>query len=318
MTSIKKILHRYLSTRKIIASFALFTSVMAVYLFCARPYQLHWGATADEVKRPMPGDELDPNPMFLATRAITVDARPEDIWPWLLQMGYGRAGFYGYDILENLGSPRGIRSAESILPEFQHFAVGDNVPISAVARMVFYAIEPDRYLTWTGTTGSGAFIWALYPIDENHTRLVSRIRWTHHWSQPDLLALDLFTEFTDHLAVRKILQGITDRVEGRSEPMMQQNIEFAIYVAAFLVFLVAVVLILLRPLTSSRWLAGFAAGIVWLIIWYAPVPVRVGVLLELLVLWGLYGAFHQPHVRENRMTWSKPARLGITKAKGTK
>jgi hypothetical protein len=52
-------------------------------------------------------------------------------------------------------------------------------------------------------------------VDESHTRLVSRICWSHHWTQPGVLALDLFTEFTDHLAVRKILQGVKDRVEGR-------------------------------------------------------------------------------------------------------
>ena len=57
------------------------------------------------------------------------------LWAWLIQMGYGRAGFYGYDVLENLGSPAGLLSADRILPEFQHFEVGDDVPISAVAMM---------------------------------------------------------------------------------------------------------------------------------------------------------------------------------------
>ena len=81
-------------------------------------------------------------------------------------MGYGRAGFYGYDILENLGSGRGLRSADRILPEFQHFAAGDEVPISAVARMRFHAIEPDRFLIWTGglDTTEGAFIWAVFRL----------------------------------------------------------------------------------------------------------------------------------------------------------
>ena len=65
----------------------------------------------------------------------------------------------------------------------------------------------------------GGFTWALYPLDANHTRLVSRIGWSQHWTKPDLLALDLFTECTDHLAVRKILQGVKGRVESRIEPM---------------------------------------------------------------------------------------------------
>ena len=238
----------------------------------------------------MPGDELEPNPTFLATRAIMIDGTPAAVWPWLLQMGYSRAGFYGYDILENLGSGRGIRSADRILPEFQHFSVGDEVPISAVARMRFQAIEPDRFLIWTGglDIAEGAFTWALYPVDSRHTRLLSRIRWRHHSAQPDLLVLDLFTEFTDHLAVRKVLRGVKDRVEGRTESMAHQNTEFFILVATALVFLSAVAALILRPLNWQRWLTGAAAGVVWLITWYGPTLAWLALLLVLSVCWALY------------------------------
>jgi hypothetical protein len=216
-------------------------------------------------------------------------------------MGYGRAGFYGYDILENLGSTRGIRSADRILPEFQHFKVGDDIPLSSAAVLAFYAIEPDRYLIWAGETGGsyGVFNWSLYPVDGSHTRLVSRIRWSHHWAQPGVLALDLFSEFTDHIAVRKILQGVKDRVEGHIEPMMVQNIEFTIYVVAALIFFVAFVLILIRPLTRRGWLVSLAAGAAWLITWYAPVSIWGAVLLELLILWGLIRVLVKPNTREN-------------------
>ena len=277
---------------KVMAVLALVGLVILAYLFWARPYQLRWGATDEEVNRVMPGDELDPDPKFLATRAITIDGTPDEIWPWLIQMGYERAGFYGYDILENLGSKRGILSAERILPEFQNFKIGDEVPISPVARMTFLAIEPNQYLIWAGDADavSGGFTWALYPLDENHTRLVSRIRWSHHWTKPDLLALDLFTEFTDHLAVRKILQGVKGRVESRIEPMAQGTIEFVIYLASAFIFPGAIILILLRPLTWYRWLAGLAAGAVWLITWYAPVSIWIGASLVLLVSWMLASA----------------------------
>ena len=90
---------------------------MAAYIFIARPYQLGWGATRVEIDRSMPGDERRGNPTFLATRAITIEDTPENIWPWLIQMGYGRAGFYGYDIIENLGSENGIYSADRIQPD---------------------------------------------------------------------------------------------------------------------------------------------------------------------------------------------------------
>jgi len=278
---------------RVSAALALIGLVLAVYLLWARPAQLHWGATEEEIQRPMPGDELDPTPTFLATRAITIAGTPEEIWPWLVQMGYGRAGFYGYDILENLGSPRGLRSADTILPEFQDFEVGDIVPISPVSEELFYAIQPQRYLIWKGQFAGhpGGFIWALYPLDKTHTRLVSRIRWSHHWTMPATAFLDVFTDFADHLAVRKVLMGVRDRVEGRVEPMAQANAEFAVYVAAFLVFLVSLVLLLVRALTWRRWLAGLAAGAAWLITWYAPIPFWAGAALELLVIWGLFQSF---------------------------
>ncbi len=277
----------------VMAIFALIGLVMTAYLRWARRYQLRWGATDEEVNRHMPGDELNPNPKFLATRAITIEGKPEDVWPWLVQMGYRRAGFYGYDILENIGSPRGIHSADRILPEFQHFTVGDEVPISPAGGLVFYAIEPNRYLIWSGEAGWGGFTWALYPVDEKYTRLVSRIRWSHNWRKPGQLALDLFTEFTDHLSVRKILQGVKGRVEGRIEPMRRANTEVALYVAAAWIFVAAIVLILLRPLTWRRWLAGVAAGTAWLATWYAPVSIWIGALLEFLVLLGLGNVFRK-------------------------
>jgi hypothetical protein len=275
--------------KRALAVIALLVLVMAAYLLWARPYQLRWGAAEVEVNRSMPGDELDPSPLFLATRAITIAGTPEEIWPWLVQMGYERAGFYGYDFLENLGSKRGLRSADRILPEFQHFSVGDEVPISPVSRMVFYAIEPDRYLIWAGQFAErpGGFTWALYPLDESHTRLVSRIRWSHHWTQPGVLVLELFTDFTDHLAVRKILQGVKGRVEGRIEPMVQQNVEFIFYLATLLIFLAALVSFLLRPLTWRRWLLGLAAGTTWLVTWYAPIPFIFWVVLAALLVAGV-------------------------------
>jgi hypothetical protein len=75
--------------------------------------------------------------------------------------------------------------------------------------------------------------------------------------------------------------------------MAQANTEFAMYFAAFWIFVGAIVLTLLRPLTWSRWLAGLAAGVAWLTTWYAPISTRIGALLEVLVLWGLGGAFRK-------------------------
>ncbi len=96
-------MNKYRVLNKTVAVLALMSLVLTVYLLWARPYQLRWSASNEEVNQAMPGDELNRTPTFLATRAITIEGTPDEIWPWLLQMGYGRAGFYGYDIFENLG-----------------------------------------------------------------------------------------------------------------------------------------------------------------------------------------------------------------------
>ena len=238
----------------------------------------------------MPGDELSAGPTFLSTRAITIDASPEVIWPWVLQMGYGRAGFYGYDILENLGSARGIRSAERIVPELQQIAVGDPLPLSAAGGLVVHAITPNYFIVWSGNSGNfpGAFTWALYPIDANRTRLVSRIQWSHHWTRPLMLVMDLFTEFADHVAVRKILQGVKDRAEGRVESFTRQTVEFALLVWAFVAFCAAIGLVFFRPVSRPGWLGALLAGMAWLVVWYASLPVGIAAALNVVVIWVMF------------------------------
>lgn len=282
--------------------FAFLTVVLFVttgYLMLCRPYQLHWGSTNAEIERPMAGDELSPNPSFLATRAITVEGGPEEVWPWLLQMGYGRAGYYGYDLLENAGSPEGLRSTDEILPRFQAFVVGDAVPISAVVSMTFHTIEPNRHVIWLGSevTNPGAFTWALYPLDEGRTRLVSRIRWTYHPTSIGIFALELFTEFADHIAVRKILQGIKQRVERDVEPMWVQNVELLTFICTLFAFLTALALLCWRRLTWKTWTAGMVTGVIWLTTWYAPVANGFNVLLALFAIGTLFLA-HRRGARE--------------------
>ena len=99
---------------------------LPVYLKIVRPRQVRWGATDEEVSRWMPGDDIVDNPTFNATRAITIEAAPEEIWPWIVQMGLGRAGWYSYDWVDNLGRP----SAREVLPDYQLPRPGDLVPIS--------------------------------------------------------------------------------------------------------------------------------------------------------------------------------------------
>ncbi|MEO8613070.1 MAG: hypothetical protein ABI690_34575 [Chloroflexota bacterium] len=104
----------------------LLATLLAVYLRLIRSWQLRWGANDIEVDRSMAGDEVVQFPTFNATRAVTIQAQPEQIYPWIRQIGVTHAGWYSIDLLDNLGKP----SAEVILPEFQHPHAGDVIPMS--------------------------------------------------------------------------------------------------------------------------------------------------------------------------------------------
>ena len=260
---------------------AFLVILITLYLFLIRPSQLHWGATAEELGRAMPGDDLVANPTFVATRAITIRGRPEDIWPWLVQMGYNRAGYYGYDLIENLGSKTGIRSAASIVPELQHPATGDVLPISSVAQLTFGAIQPNQYLIWQSEAQphDGAFTWALYPVDQSHTRLVSRIRLRYHWTS-GALALDLFTEFADHVAVPRILTGVRNRVEGRaSDSLAAEGAEIAVWMLALVEMAIAMVHVFRWRQWWRAWCIELGAGCLLLFVLYAHAPMWIGAVL---------------------------------------
>jgi hypothetical protein len=183
---------------------------VAAYLRFVRPWQLRWGATDAEVGRSMPGDDDVPRPTFNATRGVTVSARPEQIWPWLVQIGVGRAGWYSYDWLDNLGR----HSAERILPEFQYLAVGDIIPMSPDGKHgnVVKAFEPNRWMLWGDQAGQATWYWGLYPVDERQTRLITRVRMCYRWTSP-LALFNPLVEFADIAMMRKCLLGIKRRAE---------------------------------------------------------------------------------------------------------
>src|SRR4029079_17073672 len=109
---------------------------------------LHWGARPEEIGRTIPGDELMPTPDILSTRAVTIDAPPEAIWPWLVQMGSGRGGAYTYDWVENLFG-LDMHSADGILPQFQHPRVGDVLPVGPNGPgLRLEILEPEHVLAY--------------------------------------------------------------------------------------------------------------------------------------------------------------------------
>jgi len=121
-------------------------TALSAYLFVIRPWHLRWGATDAEVERAMLGDDEVKNPMYMSTRAVTIRAKPTDIWPWLVQMGYKRGGMYTYDWIDQLLGILDRASTERIISEFQHLEVGDVIPMGSGPSWPVKAIEPNRSL----------------------------------------------------------------------------------------------------------------------------------------------------------------------------
>ena len=163
------------------------------YAVFLRPRLLTWGATRAEAMAALPGDDLVRD-RWRTTRAITISATAEDVWPWLVQMGFGRAGWYSYDWLERVigaGDFAEGRSAQSVLPQFQSLAVGDSVPLSADGGLTAVVVEPPRALvlrmTMNALTGGPArdgdpaaldWSWAfvVVPTGPESCRLLARVR----------------------------------------------------------------------------------------------------------------------------------------------
>ena len=184
--------------------------LLAAYARLVRPWALRWGATAEEAARPLPGDELVTKADYVATRAITVHAPPHDVWPWLVQIGSGRAGWYTYDRLDNAGVP----SATEIIPELQQLQVGDLVPmvVGKDIGLRVKELEPDRRMLWWDEQGEYSWEWLLEPIDQQTTRLLNRLRVTRHpWTRKMLY--ELVAAEGDVVMQRKLLRGIKQRAE---------------------------------------------------------------------------------------------------------
>ena len=151
-------------------------TVAVLYWFPLRRWFGRWGTTRDDLTRVMPGDAVITNPTHSATHAVTVNAPPSDIWPWLVQMGYQRGGLYSYDWLDRLFGFLDRPSANRVLPEFQHLAVGDKILLGPREELTVTALEPSRALVLSYKAHGLEWVWqfGLYPVDKNHTRLVTR------------------------------------------------------------------------------------------------------------------------------------------------
>jgi hypothetical protein len=211
--------------RPLLTSLALIADTLsAVPLWAVtplvRPWHMRWGATNAEVAGAMPGDEVVCRAQFNATRAITIEAPPEHVWPWITQLGYRRGGFYTYDLVDNGGE----RSADRIIEEYQHLEVGDLIPMfhEAHGLAIAYRVDsfqPDDWMLWVhrpheNDQPDSTWSWQLKRLPDERTRLVTRMKQDYRWQTPRLATFNLILmEFGDFAMERRMLKGIKTRAE---------------------------------------------------------------------------------------------------------
>lgn len=189
-----------------VAALAGYVAVVAIF----RRRYLNWGATEGELQQPLPGDELMHHPA--ANHAITIHAPVEAVWPWLVQIGQDKAGFYSYSFLENLVRAD-IHNADRIMPEWQHLKTGDTIRLGSkkvygdTTLLRVAALEENHFIVlerW------GAFV--LKPLDEERTRLLIRSHGRKLSWMNKLLAY-LLLDPIHFVMERGMLLGIKQRAE---------------------------------------------------------------------------------------------------------
>jgi hypothetical protein len=283
-------LHRKTKTKRIFAGLGIMLLVLILGYLAINPWLLRWGATEEEVSRSMPGD-LD---HIGWTRAITIDAAPEQIWPWLLQWGQGRGGWYSYDWLENLFG-FDIHTADQILPEYQNLAIGDPICMARdFCTSHVTVLEPNQWLSWQSEDESGNPVWTftfgLFPLDNSHTRLIVRESFRSDFMPP---AAVFVLEIPDVVMEQKALNTVKNRAEGIKSAFVTP-LEIIVWFTALVVGLIAVVLFANRS-DWKRALALLVASVIFLLlITFVFPPLWLRVLLDLGLLAGLVWIVRQP------------------------
>jgi hypothetical protein len=206
------------------------TALGAIYGLYVRPWQLRWGATDAEVERELPGDGLIPEALLQTTRAITIDASPGAVWPWLAQLGQGRGGFYSYAVLENAFG-LDIQNADEVVWEWQDLRRGDDISLAPDGEMPMRVVllRPERALVLRSfdvarghpvepgslPRGEIACSWAfvLTPLPGDTTRLVVRFRAAWRQTAPAWLLRWSMLEPAHFVMERGMLLGIRSRAE---------------------------------------------------------------------------------------------------------
>jgi hypothetical protein len=282
-------------TVRILVLMGALTLVFGAFLVHVRPWYLRWGATDAEIARPLPGDEIIPNAISQQTRAITIAAPVERVWPWLAQLGQDRGGFYSFDLLENAVGAR-MPTDDVLRPARQAWAVGNRLwmyppeKAGGTGFATLRAYEPGRVLGFStravGTPLSeaedGSWSFVLEPIGANATRLLIRGRLAPGRSTAGLVFDRLVFEPVHFLMERRMMIGLKEVAEGRPRSRAANHAHVALWVAAFFIMAgMAVGVIRTRDWIASAG-AFIGSAVLFQVLTLAQLPLPVGASLLLM------------------------------------
>jgi hypothetical protein len=267
-------------------------AIVAVILFTAfsliSTAILTWGATPEEAAGVWPGDEILPEPNLMWTHGITIHAPLEKTWPWIIQIGDTRGGFYSYTFVENLVAGKNLyHNADRIVAEWQNPKQGETI-IDIMLAIKDY--QPDAWMLAESTDTLNemglrwTWGWNLSAIDAQNTRMVIRMR-----IQGDMITNPLATFFVNvggFVMEQNMMQGIKLRAEGHSEPPWIEAVEIVIWLATLLVGLTAAVLFI----TRKEWIAPLVVGIASVLLLIVLTFVQPAIWLRIILASGLLAA----------------------------
>jgi hypothetical protein len=275
--------------------------LVSLFFMVVRPWYIGWGATAGERVCTLPGDALVPGAPEQETRAITVQAPAERVWPWVTQLGQDRGGFYSYEILEDLVGCE-MENLHHLDPTLQHWQVGDKLwmypphKLGGIGHATLAILEPGRTLVFAtrqiGTPLSappdGTWAFVIEPIDTSASRLLVRGRAAG--------GLSLFGTAFDwaifepaHFAMeRKMLESIKAHAEGQTVSDTADTVQVLLWCLTFVAFVTSAVLVLMGRQWRRRLLTFVIAGLLFQLLTLVQPALLVGVPCVAAILLGVW------------------------------